>query len=279
MDVSLLASELTHRTIWYPTILGVLVVVAGIILFCGSCYLLLATNVGARLGFLIAFTGLMAFMVVLSSLWITTASPLNTLKGSIPSWKVQEVVPSLGKAKTTAVRDIIKQGRKVDTIEAANVKAAVDGALVTKVAIPSAPLLPDANKYAKYGLVTEYLVTKTYEQGGSNPSFLDFEFRHQPLYAVVQFCGTAPNTQPFGAPPDAAKCAAAGSKEAENNGYMVLLRDWGSVRLPPLVAWVISILGFILGLVCLTWFEKDQTIASRIAARKNSPAAPAPAQA
>ena len=31
----------------------------GIGLFCGSIYLLLGTNLGARLGFLVAFTGLM----------------------------------------------------------------------------------------------------------------------------------------------------------------------------------------------------------------------------
>ena len=43
-----------------------LVVVAGIVLFCGSIYLLLGTNLGARLGFLVAFTGLMGFMVVLT---------------------------------------------------------------------------------------------------------------------------------------------------------------------------------------------------------------------
>ena len=37
-----------------------------IVLFCGSIYLLLGTNLGARLGFLVAFTGLMGFMVILT---------------------------------------------------------------------------------------------------------------------------------------------------------------------------------------------------------------------
>ena len=44
MSLSMLASELVHKTLWYPTILGILVVVAGIALFCGSIYVLLATN-------------------------------------------------------------------------------------------------------------------------------------------------------------------------------------------------------------------------------------------
>ena len=83
-----LASELTHKGIWYPTILGVLVVVAGIVLFCGSVYVLLGTNLGARLGFLVAFSALAGFMCILTLLWCVTASPLNTLKGRIPQWKV-----------------------------------------------------------------------------------------------------------------------------------------------------------------------------------------------
>ena len=90
-----IATELLHKGLWYPTILGVLVVVAGIALFCGSIYVLLGTNLGARLGFLVAFTWLMGFMTILTALWCTTASPLNTLKGRIPAWEVQQVVTNL----------------------------------------------------------------------------------------------------------------------------------------------------------------------------------------
>ena len=41
------ASELVNPNIWYPTILGVLVVVAGVVLFVGSTYLLLGSILGA----------------------------------------------------------------------------------------------------------------------------------------------------------------------------------------------------------------------------------------
>jgi hypothetical protein len=94
-------------------------------------YLLLATNLGARLGFLVAFTGLMAFMVILTSLWVTTTSPLNTLKGRIPSWKAIEYVKDPAKAKTKEVRDIQKKGRSVNAIEEANVKGRRRRELVT----------------------------------------------------------------------------------------------------------------------------------------------------
>ena len=111
----LFASELLHKGLWYPTILGVLVVVAGIGLFCGSIYVLLGTNLGARLGFLVAFTGLMGFMVILSLLWCTTASPLNTIKGRIPQWQVQEVVATPENPKIRRPSTASRRRRTVST--------------------------------------------------------------------------------------------------------------------------------------------------------------------
>ena len=61
------AAELIHRTIWYPTILGFLVVIFAVALFCGTIWLLLGTNLGARLGFLVSFTAVTGFGVILTS--------------------------------------------------------------------------------------------------------------------------------------------------------------------------------------------------------------------
>jgi hypothetical protein len=265
-------AEPIHRTIWYPTILGVLVVVAGVVLFIGSIYVILGTNMGARLAFLATFSGLMGFMVVLTSLWITTASPLNTLKGAIPKWEIKEFVPTLDKAKTVAARDIKQKGRKVDPIEAANVKAAVDAGLVTKVDTAIQKFTPEDNKFALFDDVTQYLAPNTWEVGGSKPSFLNFQFRHTPKFAVVQICGTALNTQPFGVAPDTPKCAAAGTEQAKNDGYMVLERNLGSVRQPPIVAWLSSIILFTLSLVMFGWYEKDKRAADERAAAESTAA-------
>ena len=56
-----------NPNLWNPTILGVLVTLSAIGLFCGSAYLLLATNLGGRLGFLVSFASLTGFMVLLSA--------------------------------------------------------------------------------------------------------------------------------------------------------------------------------------------------------------------
>jgi len=253
-----LANAAIHRTLWYPTILGVLVVVAAVLLFVGSIYLILGTNMGARLAFLATFSALMGFMVVLSGLWITTASPLNTLRGSVPKWEIKEVVPDLAKAKTEAARTVKQDGTKVDPIEAANVKAAVDAGLITKVDTAIEKFTPEDNQFAIFTVVTDYLTTNTWEIGGSRPSVLDFQFRHSPKYAVVQFCGTAKNTQPFGVAPDKPACAAEGTPEAKNNGYVVLEYNLGDVRQPPIIVFFSSIILFVLSLVMFGWYERDR---------------------
>jgi hypothetical protein len=270
VDVSVLAAELLNKSLWYPTILGVLVVVAGVGLFCGSIYLLLGTNLGARLGFLVAFTGLMAFMVLLTTLWMTTASPLNTLKGHIPKWVAQEVVTDPTKSQIAEVRNVQKDGRKVDPIEASNVKAFVDAELVTTVNPANEGPAP-AQKFARFNAVTEYLTQNTYEIGGSKPSFLNFQFRHQPLYAVVQFCAVEtvdPAKFPFGVAPPKPTCDTSNDK----NGFMVLERDLGSVRQPPMIAFLSSVILFSLGMLGLYWFEKDRKAARAAAEAASRPA-------
>src|SRR5260370_31816311 len=104
-----LLAELTegpaHPNLWNPTILGVLVVLSAIGLFCGSAYLLLATNLGARLGFLVSFASLTGFMVLLSTLWWTSGnSGIDPPHGKSPSWKVVEVGNSPSHSKFVLVR-------------------------------------------------------------------------------------------------------------------------------------------------------------------------------
>ncbi len=250
-----LAAETLEKGIWYPTILGVLVVVAAVVLFLGSIYVLLGTNLGARLGFLIAFTGLAGFMMLLSLLWITTASPLNTLKGRIPQWKVQEVVSSPQKSKTSDVHNIKQKQFIADATEASNVKAAVDAALVTKVSTPTVEYTPNDNRFAKFGDVTKYQILQTWEIGGSKPQFWKGEFTHTPQYAVVQFCQVQEVDQPFGLPPIPPQCDNSADATA---GYVVLFRDLGSLRVPPFVAFAMSTILFILGLLGLHWRERDE---------------------
>ena len=72
-----------------PEIAGYLAVGAGVLTFFGSVYLLLGTNLGTRLGFLVSFTGLMAWMLLLGIVWWVYGIGL---KGIDASWEIDEVV-------------------------------------------------------------------------------------------------------------------------------------------------------------------------------------------
>ena len=249
------AASLVTASIWYPTILGVLVVISAIVLFMGSVYVLLGTNLGARLGFLVTFTSLMGFLMILSVLWLTTASPLESPKGRVASWSVIENVPDITKAKTVAVRDIAQKQNKASQTDASNVLASVDAALITKVGTPTLQVTPNDNRFAKFADVTQFMVLETYTLGGSNPQFWKGEFNHSKKYAVVEYCKTATQTQTFGLPPLPPECASGADAQ---RGFVVATFDYGTLRLPPFVVIVITAILFGLGLLALHWREKDE---------------------
>ncbi len=73
---------------WKPEIRGVLTVAIAVTILCGSVVLLLGTNIGTRLGFLVALTGLFGWMTILGGVWwMYGKGPL----GEAPSWQVIEI--------------------------------------------------------------------------------------------------------------------------------------------------------------------------------------------
>ena len=55
-----------------------------VVVLCGSVYLMLATNIGARLGFLLAVAGLFGWMMLMGIVWAIYGIGL---KGREPTWK------------------------------------------------------------------------------------------------------------------------------------------------------------------------------------------------
>lgn len=75
---------------WNPGIRGILVVAVGVTVLVGSVYLLLGTNLGARLGLLVVLAGLFGWLSILSFVWLL-APPANGPRGNNPSWKPVEI--------------------------------------------------------------------------------------------------------------------------------------------------------------------------------------------
>jgi hypothetical protein len=248
-----------ERTLWDPTILGILVTVAAAALFIGTIWAVLGTNLGARLGFLVTFTGLCGFMMLLSLLWISTASPLNTLRGRIPAWDVLEVVPSLDEAPQETVRNIEQDGEEADPTQAAELNAAVDDALVTVQETPTAPVDPEENEFAQFTEVTDFTTTQTLVVGGSDPNPLKLEFTHTPNFATVKYCQVVEVELEPGEVPPEPTC----DPDSDNQGYVVLERNLGSLRVPPTVAFFMFVILFGIGLLALHWREKDEMEAAK----------------
>lgn len=274
--LSVLASEgIKNRDLWYPTILGVLVVIAAVGLFIGTIYMLLATNLGARLGFLVTVAGLSGFMVLLSLLWLTNPSPVNTLHGRPPHWVAVESIESgdVARSKIPAVQQINEQGHNADETAVANLKAATDETLI----IPSGENagtteVGATSTFAVYQDATEYLITKNQLTGGGGQ--FDVRFGdgwpwvhvslHEPRYAVITTCKTDPNLSatevPFGDKPPTPKCA------DDTRQVLVLEYDLGSLRVPPFVAFLAFGSLFALSLLGLHWRERDLQEQARAAA-------------
>jgi hypothetical protein len=88
---------------WNVFIRGILFPAIMFIILCGSSYMIMATNMGNRLGFMVALTGLIGWLFLMSIVWMLYGIGL---KGKEPSWKVTDVItgsPNLGVAKNKNV--------------------------------------------------------------------------------------------------------------------------------------------------------------------------------
>lgn len=75
---------------WDPQIRGILTVVLGFTILCGSVYLIVATNTGARLGLLISLAGLFGWLVILTAYWWISPPGIGP-RGTSPSWQPVEI--------------------------------------------------------------------------------------------------------------------------------------------------------------------------------------------
>src|SRR5687767_3622255 len=75
---------------WDPQIRGFLAVLVGVVVLMGSVYLLLATNLGIRLAFLLASAAFFGWLMLMGIVWWTYGT--IGMLGEAPHWVVQEAV-------------------------------------------------------------------------------------------------------------------------------------------------------------------------------------------
>lgn len=243
-----LAAAPANPNLWNPTILGILTVICAVVLFCGSVYLLLGTNMGGRLGFLVSVAALSGFMLLLATLWWTSGSSgIDPPHGKSPAWEVIDVVTTPADSSIDEVRDIASNGRELTPEEIVNIKPAIDGALVAGTDEHGEPAEPGpfAGEF-NFSSTTDFLVDadflSAYQIGGGTKNV----FWHHPNYAAVELCHAVDGAIPPECDP------------LEPTSYIILVKDLGTLRQPVVAYWFMSLFLFGLSLLGLHWWEQDQ---------------------
>ncbi|HEX6167084.1 MAG TPA: hypothetical protein VFZ30_09875 [Acidimicrobiales bacterium] len=276
---------------WTPEIRGILAVATGIVVLMGSVYLLLATNLAHRLGFLVALAAVFGWLTIHGLVW-WLYPPGTGPAGRGPEWEVREIVyGELSASRFDAVHGIDTSGlpsaedlddltpeqvaevseEHEDELDGWTLLAASDAsrgeaqtAVDAVLAEGAVPGLEDD---------TARVFTYTFETGGKPERESDavvdrvtnrvtntLRLTHPTHYAVAQL---QPAVDPGELPPG----QPAPTPEADEDAQAVsavLVRDIGQRRVVPAGVAVGS--GLIFGLLCVMLHQRDRHAAANRAA-------------
>lgn len=263
---------------WDPQIRGILIVALVVVMLPGSIYLLVATNVGARLGFLMAIAGVTGFMMLLATTWAFYG---QGLKGRDPSWKVREVVhsssiESANEGTLPTLDDFPTKWNKLP-LEGSKIlsdaQAAVDNFITKSGRKPkighAGPIIKDPTPEqlrwpAEFSTSDQYVVIGGHNKGGDNELFTlgkhKFFFRHSAHYVAVALRPAIPN------PPDenGNETYSRNPDNTEPVTTVVVVRDLGSVRFPQVMLALSSAIIFLV--TCHALHRRDKQIMAARAA-------------
>ena len=249
MTLVLAALELS----WDPQIRAILVVALAVAVLPGSVYLLLGTNLGTRLGFLVAMAGFWGWMTIMAIIWALYGIGYV---GDSPTWKVIEAVTSeraddLGGAQLEEARDL----------EGWEELPADDPSRGEAQASASASIAGEESTFGLFETESEYVVLAAYERGGKDPDSLLSELPgpHPPHYAIVQVQRAVEVEVEFGEAPPPAE-----PDETQPVISVVMERDLGSKRLPPVAIALAS--AIIFGITCNVLHRRDKAVTAARAA-------------
>jgi hypothetical protein len=205
---------------WDPQIRGFLATAVGVVVLMGSVYLLVATNVGTRLGFFISSAAFWGWLLIMGIVWWVYGNV--GMLGQGPRWDVKEVVyPTTDLALLQEAHDL--DTGELPTPEVYNELEGEDFDKVREAVEPTLggwKLLPESDPsfgeakatvdeyltehpIAELGIEgsADYITDYSFEIGGKtrlpdDPSRIDrittrlrqtfLELRHPPHYAIVQ---------------------------------------------------------------------------------------------
>lgn len=259
---------------WQPELRGIVVVTIAVVVLVGGPYLVLGTNVGARLGVLIILAGLFGWIMVMGAIWWTYGIGL---KGPEPTWEPARPItiirdPSQFQSAGVVTSSITLSGDpQLDAATTAqalkkegwNLLDEADPQRGQSVASSDEILQFEAKEFS----AGDYLSVAVYERGGErwpkiNDS-LDFvAFFHKPHYALVEVAPVIPQRVEPGRAP-----ARPVIDTAQPHRYVYVLRDLGARRQPAMLITFGS--GLIFFLLCWVLHRRDLVLQANLASERS----------
>jgi hypothetical protein len=275
---------------WDPQLRGFLAVLVGVVVLLGSVYLLLGTNIGARLGFLVALSAIFGWCTIMGLTWWTYGT--IGMLGEAPRWVVKEVVYTSGTTDDSGLSDAaLEKARDLDTSELPppgelneldqdaleDLRVEVEPGLDPWVILPeSNPSFGEAkatvdeffaaNPDEELGLegAADYVTVYSFETGGKeglpdNPNRLDrlstklkntFQVRHPAHYAIIQVQPVIPQEPEPGQAPPTPE-----GDPDQPVVSVIMERDLGDVRFPGAMLTIFS--GLMFGATILMLHRRD----------------------
>lgn len=257
---------------WEPELRGALTVIIGVVVLMGSVYMIMATNMGARLGFLVAFAGFAGWMALMGGIWWIYGIGL---RGAAPEWNA---VPG-----STVIQevDLLPAAGVLDepiTVTSADPAAEASGVLAQQLTgegwrtvDPAAPEFGQAEASATIFLEEEdalapgeFDVTAVYEIGGeARPKLFGLDaldqiaFWKTPYYTLVEVAPLEPLRLEPGRAPTAPQV-----DESMQRQYVYMIRDLGSLREPAAYITIGSTIMFLIS--CWLLHRRDRYVAENL---------------
>jgi hypothetical protein len=255
---------------WEPELRGLLTVIIGVVILCGSVYGIMATNMGSRLAFLVALTGLAGWMMLMGAFWAIYGIGL---RGPDPTWQavpgagVLQDVNALGAAGVLNPNaDVPDEATPTESAEIVRDTFLDQGWVVLDKASPAfgqaqasaSELLIEEGAFA----AGQFEIVEVFDIGGErypkiNDSLDFIAFFHTPHYVVAEAAPYVPvRTEPGRAP------ARPEIDENRQREYVYMVRDLGARRQPAIV---LAIGGAVIFLaLCYLLHRRDRILKSNL---------------
>jgi hypothetical protein len=255
---------------WEPELRGLLTVVIGVVILCGSVYGIMATNMGSRLAFLVALTALAGWMMLMGIVWAIYGIGL---RGPDPSWQavpgagVLQDVNALGAAGVLDPNaDVPDDATPTESAEIVRDTFIDQGWVVLDKASPAfgqaqasaSELLIEEGAFA----AGQFEIVEVFDIGGErypkiNDSLDFIAFFHTPHYVVAEAAPFVPvRTEPGRAP------ARPEIDENRQREYVYMVRDLGARRQPAIVLAIGGAVVFLA--LCYLLHRRDRILKSNL---------------